>query len=91
MGKSIPLTKNDVIRRGDSLGRIVIPKELRKKYGLEEGADISFEDSGIGILVRASDNLCALCKGALQGGRDIRLCDGCIEEIIKEYKNNKDK
>ena len=37
------------MRKVDNLGRIVIPKELRKKYGLEVGAELSFEDSGDGI------------------------------------------
>ena len=77
------------MRKVDNLGRIVIPKELRKKYGLEVGADISFEDSGIGVLVRVSGDSCALCGVSLQDDKDIRLCDGCIENIIKSYKKNK--
>ena len=39
------------MRKVDTLGRIVIPKELRMKYGLTEGADITFEDNGEGVLV----------------------------------------
>ena len=77
------------MRKVDNLGRIVIPKELRKKYGLEEGADISFEDYGVGVLVRASDNSCVLCGCSLEGDKDIRLCGKCIDNIVKEYKSNK--
>ena len=34
-----------------SKGQVVIPAELRKKYGLEEGARVAFEDDGNGHLV----------------------------------------
>ena len=75
------------MRKVDTLGRIVIPKELRMKYGLTEGADITFEDNGEGVLVKGCDGLCRLC-GALIGESEVifPLCGSCIERIAKEYK-----
>ena len=50
------------MRKVDKLGRIVIPMELRKKYGLSEGASIDFKDSGDGIVVKALVNQCKICQ-----------------------------
>ena len=41
------------MRKVDDLGRIVIPMELRKKYGLSKGVEIEFLDNGDGITVKA--------------------------------------
>ena len=73
------------MRKIDNLGRIVIPKELRKKYGLGEGVDISFEDLGDGIKVCPSDGSCVLCHSSLRDKSKMHLCDACIERILKEY------
>ena len=66
------------MRKVDNLGRIVIPKELRKKYGLEIGAELAFEDIGAGILVKASDKACRLCGRELEKAHEIPLCPECI-------------
>lgn len=70
------------MRKVDKLGRIVIPKELREKYGLIEGADIKFEDSGEGIVVK-SDCACRICNSKITKNSKIPLCDNCIE-LLKE-------
>ena len=74
------------MRRVDKLGRIVIPLELREKYGLTEGAAIEFLDSGNGVIVKSSKAYCAICKKEIQACDGLPLCDGCIEKIIKEHK-----
>jgi len=75
------------MRRVDSLGRIVIPKELREKYELTEGSDICFEDSGNGVLVKASGELCLMCKCKIQKNSPFFLCEKCIA-AVKEYGNS---
>ena len=78
------------MRKVDNLGRIVIPKELRKKYGLTEGADITFEDNGDGVLVKSCEGLCRICGVAIEEGEGkFPLCKSCIEKISKEYANSK--
>ena len=74
------------MRKVDNLGRIVIPKELRRKYGLIDGANISFEDSGDGILVRPSEGLCRICGTHLPSDTKIPLCFECVRKVIREYK-----
>ena len=74
-----------VMRRVDKLGRIVIPQELREKYGLTEGAAVEFIDSGFGVTVRAHDCFCKICNSPIPDTQAIPLCDGCILEVVKRY------
>ena len=74
-----------IMRKVDDLGRIVIPKELRKKYGLFEGADIEFVDVGNGVTVKASAHICILCKKPVPEGISLPLCRDCIIKGYEEY------
>ena len=76
------------MRKIDNLGRIVIPKELREKYGLHEGADIDFTDSGNGILVKALINQCKICQNQLQESSDFPLCEECAKKLIEKFYAN---
>ena len=78
-----------VMRRVDKLGRIVIPQELREKYGLTEGAAVEFIDSGFGVTVRASDCFCKICNSPIPDTRTLSLCDGCILEAVRSYEKEK--
>ena len=40
----------------DAAGRLVIPKEIRDRYGLKPGYDIEIEDTGTGILLRRAES-----------------------------------
>ena len=73
------------MRKVDKLGRIVIPMELRKKYGLTEGADVEFFDSGYGVTVRASDSFCKICNAKIEDGQKLALCSECILEAVRNY------
>ena len=75
------------MRRVDKLGRIVIPSELRRKYGLTEGAKIQFLDEGDGITVKPSDDLCKLCRSRIEDRRRLPLCDKCIE-LVSRYNDD---
>ena len=74
-----------IVRNIDELGRIVIPKELRKKMNMTEGTpvEIFVEDNRI-ALMRYSEN-CEFC-GTYESLTDVKgkkICAKCIEEITK--------
>ena len=73
------------MRKVDDLGRIVIPRELRKKYGLFKGADIEFIDGGDGVTVKASAHICILCKKPIPDDISLPLCRDCIMKGYEEY------
>lgn len=74
-----------VMKKVDKLGRIVIPRELREKYGLTEGAIIEFLDNGEGITVKVLEPICKMCRNKISDGAVFPLCDACIAKITKDY------
>ena len=77
------------MRRIDKLGRIVIPFELRRRYGLTEGVKIEFLDAGEGITVRSSEPFCKICRGRIAEGTSLPLCEACIAKAAKSYNERK--
>ena len=74
-----------IVRPVDQLGRIVVPKELRRILGVEEGKT-SFEifiDDNNNIVLRKYNPGCIGC-GILENLKDvngIKLCKNCIEKF----------
>ena len=74
-----------MVRTGDELGRLVIPKELRRLLGLKEGKD-SFEifiDDNKNVILRKYIPGCIVC-GDIENLKDvngIKLCKNCIEKF----------
>lgn len=72
-----------IVRKVDELGRIVIPKELRKKFCIEEkdGLEIYVENDK--IILKKYESSCIFCQNADNvieyEGRNI--CRGCIEKL----------
>ena len=81
-----------IVRRIDDLGRVVIPKELRKTYQINEGdpLEIFVEDDQL-ILKKYEGNepKCAVCGGYdnLHLVEGISICKGCalaVTDMVME-------
>lgn len=72
-----------IIRRVDKLGRIIIPGQLRKEYGIGPGDSMEILSTDDGFLIRHYRPGCAFCERvdglATIHGR--RICADCLEEI----------
>ncbi len=71
-------------RRIDQLGRVVVPAELRRLLGMQEGDVISFSARGGELVLRRVEPSCAICGSDaddLVDLRDKHLCQGCVQEI----------
>jgi transcriptional pleiotropic regulator of transition state genes len=74
------------IRKTDDLGRIVLPKALRKKHQIDPGTAIDIcEDTDGRIVLRKSKPYCRIC-GATSclfeiGGNNIFVCLHCKSNI----------
>ena len=77
------------MRKVDMLGRIVIPLELRKKYGITDGGRVEFIDAGDGITVKPSEPFCKICRSRISEGERLPLCEACIKEVIESYSERK--
>ena len=74
------------MRRVDKLGRIVIPLELRRRYGLLEGSKIEFVEAGDGVTVRSSEPFCRICRAKIFENVTLPLCEECIKKAVENYK-----
>lgn len=73
-----------IVRRIDALGRIVIPKEMRKALYLEEGDPVDISSENDAIVVRKSGTVCVFCGkngGDLFQFRGRSVCASCLREL----------
>ena len=68
----------------DVLGRVVIPREIRKRLQIVDGQDsfdIFFEDDA--IILRKHQEKCFICGGteSLKEFKDQMICENCLAEI----------
>ena len=72
-----------IVRNIDELGRIVIPKEMRKAHGISNGSPVEISSDGEIIIVKKYSLSCSLCSSSdgLRDFMDKKLCSACIARI----------
>lgn len=72
-----------VVRKIDELGRIVLPSELRRVFGIREGDELEISVNGEQVILQKRQDLCLFC-GAEQPAVEFkgrRVCDACVNEL----------
>ena len=72
-----------IVRNIDELGRIVVPKELRKKLGIGANDPVEISSEGDKIILTKYSPVCHFC-GNVDGiteFKDKSICKKCISEI----------
>lgn len=72
-----------IVRKVDELGRIVIPKELRKNFTIDKKDPVEVFVEGDKIILRKYNSRCILC-GSEQNIKEVlntEICNKCVEEI----------
>ena len=74
-----------IVRVIDEMGRLVLPKEMRRKMDIESGDEIEFFAEGDRIVLRKFQPSCLFCGGdaVLTEYKDKRICAHCLEELKK--------
>ena len=74
-----------IVRHIDELGRIVVPKELRKQLGIENTDPVEISGEGDRIIIKKYLPACHFCGGGeeLSVFKDKKICAGCIRELRK--------
>lgn len=75
-----------VVRKIDSLGRIVFPIELRRNLNLNEGDSLEIYTEGEQIILSKYVPGCSCCKEVGENLKEIdgiRLCPKCLEKFKK--------
>lgn len=66
------LKATGIVRRIDDLGRVVIPKEMRRTLEIKEGDPLEFYVNGDQVILRKYEPGCVLC-GSLE---DLHTLEG---------------
>lgn len=72
-----------IIRRIDELGRIVIPKEMRNKLGIDTGTALEIHLEGDTITIKTDTSSCVFC-GSEECALDYKgksICHACYREV----------
>lgn len=82
-GSEGDVVQTGIVRHIDELGRIVIPIEIRKRFGLAEKDPVEISVRGETILLSKPHSACVFCGGdeALAEYRGRPVCRSCIAEL----------
>jgi AbrB family transcriptional regulator, transcriptional pleiotropic regulator of transition state genes len=77
------VVQTGIVRRIDELGRIVIPSEIRKRFGLGEKDPVEISVQGDTILLARPHYVCVFCgrRDGLEEHRGRPVCRDCIAEL----------
>ncbi|MBP2002199.1 transcriptional pleiotropic regulator of transition state genes [Paenibacillus shirakamiensis] len=72
-----------VVRKVDQLGRIVLPKSLRKRYQMNEGDPVEILVQGDHIILERYRPKCVFC-GSMEEVKEFKertICGQCLTEM----------
>jgi transcriptional pleiotropic regulator of transition state genes len=74
-----------VVRKIDELGRIVLPSELRRVFGIREGDELEISVDGDKVILQKRQDLCLFCGAANPSveWKEKRVCGTCAGELGK--------
>lgn len=77
-----------IIRRVDDLGRIVIPSELRNKFGIGESDPIEIFVDGNNIILKKDEPNCIFCGSfkRLIKYEEKQICSNCLKKLSEIKK-----
>lgn len=72
-----------VVRKVDELGRVVLPKELRKTLEIAERDALEVYVSENSIILKKYEPHCTFCKnaGKLYNFKERNICEDCLKSI----------
>ena len=76
-----------IIRTVDHMGRIVIPKELRRQFDMEENTEVEIFTDGDHIVLQRYEPTCTFCgnESGLISYKGKLLCPDCIAELKRSF------
>jgi AbrB family transcriptional regulator, transcriptional pleiotropic regulator of transition state genes len=75
-----------VVRKIDELGRIVLPSELRRVFGIREGEELEISVEGERVILQKRGDVCIFCGAddpAIEY-RGRRVCRPCADELSRQ-------
>ena len=72
-----------VVRKIDELGRIVLPSELRRVFGIHEGDELEISVDGERVILQKRQDQCLFCSADQPEleYKDRRICQACATDL----------
>ena len=72
-----------IVRNIDELGRIVVPKEIRQRFGIAKNDPVEIYVENENIILRKYTPVCHFCGSTenVSSFKDKCICKKCIEEL----------
>ena len=71
-----------IVRKIDDLGRIVVPKEMRSAFSLEEGSTVEIYAEGDTIILKKYDESCIFCGAKTDNiFKGKKVCLDCVNDL----------
>jgi transcriptional pleiotropic regulator of transition state genes len=77
-----------VARKIDELGRIVLPSELRRVFGIHEGDELEISVEGEQIILQKRHDLCVFCgaETATVEFKGRQVCQDCVRSLRNQQR-----
>ena len=77
-----------ITRKIDELGRLVIPKEMRKELDIGEHDPVDITNEKNQIIIKKHENRCTLCGSNknLMNFKEKKVCKKCLEEMKNDFE-----
>lgn len=77
------MSSNGIIRKLDRLGRVVIPKEIRKSLDIKEGEAVTIIDESNHVIIKKYYDGCIFCGSQedLIEYKNMHVCKKCRESL----------
>lgn len=76
-----------IVRKLDPLGRLVIPKEIRKKHDMHAGDEISIINNRSYIVIKKYSEGCIFCGNSeeITEYKNICVCNKCRQSLNNQF------
>jgi len=82
------MQKTGIVRKIDSLGRFVIPKEIRRDIGAKSGSSLEIFRTDKGVFLKKYNKKCIFCDTAdiehLIQYEEKLVCKECLKKMYKK-------
>lgn len=78
------MKKSGIVRNVDNLGRVVLPKEIRKVLSISEGDPVEILKENNQIVVKKYYKGCIFCgnENEVTEYKGMSICGECIKELV---------
>ena len=86
-GLEVTMKDTGIVRAIDEMGRLVLPKEMRRKMGIESGDEIEFFAEDDRIILCKYQPSCIFCSGTaeLNDYKGKRICADCMRSLKESF------